>query len=53
MDPEGESDRVAREKAFNSTADCEDEAGRVRGLREHSVPWTSKSKETGVSDVRD
>ena len=32
VDPEGKSDRVACEKAFNSTADCEDEAGRVRGL---------------------
>ena len=36
MDPEG-SQRVACEKAFNSTADCEDGAGHVRGLQEHSV----------------
>ena len=36
MDPEG-SQRAACEKAFNSTADCEDGAGHVRGLQEHSV----------------
>ena len=36
VDPEG-SQRAACEKAFNSTADCEDGAGHVRGLQEHSV----------------
>lgn len=51
MDPEGKSDRVACEKAFNSTAACEDEAGRVRGLREHSVSPGHQTARKRVSQM--